>query len=69
MNLRQTPQRSARRKTKEDAEPEENENEADDDDELEQALAQLGGNISRPVRELRDQLLHLTSHLEAGLDW
>ncbi len=43
--------------------------EADDEFELQQALAQLGGNISTPVRSLRDNLLELTAHLEAGLDF
>ena len=38
-------------------------------DDLQLALAQLGGNLSRPVRRLRDQLLQLTAHLEAGLDF
>jgi tRNA modification GTPase len=38
-------------------------------DDLELALEQLGGNLSQPVRQLRDQLLQLTAHLEAGLDF
>ena len=37
--------------------------------ELELALEQLGGNLSQPVRALRTQLLQLTAHLEAGLDF
>ncbi len=36
---------------------------------LEFALQQLAGNLSQPVRELRMQLLTLTAHLEAGLDF
>lgn len=43
--------------------------EANSADELSSALAQLGGNISVPVRALRDRLLELTAHLEAGLDF
>ncbi|MCA9128889.1 MAG: 50S ribosome-binding GTPase [Planctomycetales bacterium] len=43
--------------------------EAGDDQQLVQALEQLGGNISKPVRRLRDQLLELIAHLEAGLDF
>lgn len=43
--------------------------EADDEQELAYALGQLGGNISAPVRELRNELLELTAHLEAGLDF
>ncbi len=43
--------------------------EADSPMELSNALQQLGGNISKPVRRLRDQLLELTAHLEAGLDF
>ena len=37
--------------------------------ELEAALGQLAGNLSQPVRELRDQLLSLCARLEAGLDF
>lgn len=37
--------------------------------ELEAALGQLAGNLSQPVRELRDQLLGLCARLEAGLDF
>lgn len=43
--------------------------EADSDDELAQALGQLSGNLSGPVRSLRDSLLELTAHVEAGLDF
>lgn len=43
--------------------------EAESDEQLQQALGQLGGNISTPVRILRDDLLELVSHLEAGLDF
>lgn len=43
--------------------------EADHDAEMEWALGQLGGNLSRPVKELRDELLEMTAHLEAGLDF
>ena len=43
--------------------------EADQDEEMEWALGQLGGNICRPVKALRDQLLEMTAHLEAGLDF
>ncbi len=37
--------------------------------ELEAALGQLAGNLSQPIRELRDQLLSLCARLEAGLDF
>lgn len=43
--------------------------EAESDDDLTTALQQLGGNVSKPVRRLRDQLIELTAHLEAGLDF
>lgn len=43
--------------------------EADSQTQLSKALQQLGGNLSRPVNELRQQLLELTAHLEAGLDF
>jgi len=43
--------------------------EAETDDDLTAALQQLGGNVSKPVRRLRDQLIELTAHLEAGLDF
>ncbi len=43
--------------------------EADSPTQLSKALQQLGGNLSKPVRDLRDQLLELTAHLEAGLDF
>lgn len=43
--------------------------EAETADDLTQALQQLGGNLSKPVRRLRDSLVELTAHLEAGLDF
>lgn len=43
--------------------------EADNDRELQQALGQLAGDLSVPVRELRTQLIELLAHLEAGLDF
>lgn len=43
--------------------------EAESADDLAVALQQLGGNVSKPVRRLRDQLVELTAHLEAGLDF
>jgi tRNA modification GTPase len=42
---------------------------AEGDLELQRALAQLSGNLSQPVRQLREELLDLISHLEAGLDF
>lgn len=36
---------------------------------LETALAQLAGGLARPLRQLREQLLDLLAHLEAGLDF
>jgi tRNA modification GTPase len=36
---------------------------------LQTALAQLAGNLSRPLAALRERLLDLLSHLEAGLDF
>jgi tRNA modification GTPase len=43
--------------------------EADQQSQLEWALGQLAGNISQPVRSLRDQVVQLLAHLEAGLDF
>lgn len=43
--------------------------EANSESQLEQALQQLGGNLSSPVRTLRNQLLELVAHQEAGLDF
>ncbi|MFN3191321.1 MAG: tRNA modification GTPase [Aureliella sp.] len=43
--------------------------EATGESELSFALGQLAGNISRPVATLRGQLIELTAHLEAGLDF
>jgi tRNA modification GTPase len=37
--------------------------------ELRGALAQLGGGLSRPLAELREELLNLLAELEAGLDF
>jgi tRNA modification GTPase len=37
--------------------------------ELDRALAQLAGGLARPLRDLREQLLELLAHLEAGLDF
>ncbi|REJ67252.1 MAG: GTP-binding protein [Planctomycetota bacterium] len=39
------------------------------DTQLEAALAQLAGGLSRPLDQLRTQLLELLAHLEAGLDF
>jgi tRNA modification GTPase len=36
---------------------------------LRTALSQLAGGLSKPLCELRDQLLQLLAHLEAGLDF
>jgi tRNA modification GTPase len=38
-------------------------------DELKQALAQLAGSVTRPLGELRDDLLNLLADVEAGLDF
>lgn len=43
--------------------------EADEPTQLREALSQLGGNLSKPVRTMRDQLVELMAHLEAGLDF
>jgi tRNA modification GTPase len=37
--------------------------------ELDAALRQLAGGLSRPLNDLRNQLLDLLAHLEAGLDF
>lgn len=37
--------------------------------ELKAALQQLAGGLARPLAELRDELLDLLAHLEAGLDF
>ncbi len=37
--------------------------------ELKQALAQLAGGVTRPLSELRDDLLNLLADIEAGLDF
>jgi tRNA modification GTPase len=39
------------------------------DSDFSAALAQLAGGISRPLKELRDDLLQLLAELEAGLDF
>jgi tRNA modification GTPase len=43
--------------------------EAGGKDELKQALAQLAGGVSQPLRELRDDLLNLLADVEAALDF
>jgi tRNA modification GTPase len=43
--------------------------EATNDSQLAVALEQLAGNISKPVGDLRAQLIAMTAHLEAGLDF
>ena len=42
---------------------------ADNEQSLRLALRQLAGGLSIPLAELRDQLLQLLAHLEAGLDF
>nr|NIP87220.1 GTP-binding protein [Planctomycetales bacterium] len=42
---------------------------ATDEAQLDVALRQLAGGLSTPLVRLRDQLLHLVAHLEAGLDF
>jgi len=43
--------------------------EAEGPAQLREALSQLGGNLSKPVRTMRDQLVELIATLEAGLDF
>jgi tRNA modification GTPase len=43
--------------------------EAADRDELKKALAQLAGGISRPLENVREDLLNLLADVEAGLDF
>jgi tRNA modification GTPase len=43
--------------------------EAGSRDELHQALIQLAGGVSRPLQDLRDDLLDLLAEVEAGLDF
>jgi len=43
--------------------------EANNDPQLDVALGQLAGGLSGPLRELRDGLLDLLGHIEAGLDF
>ena len=42
---------------------------AQNNEELQSALAQLAGGLSRPLSQLREQLLQLLAELEAGLDF
>jgi tRNA modification GTPase len=42
---------------------------AADRDQLDAALTQLAGNVSQPLRNVRDDLLDLLADLEAGLDF
>lgn len=42
---------------------------ADDAAGLQQALGQLAGGLSTPLQQLRDELIGLLAHLEAGLDF
>jgi len=42
---------------------------AADRDQLDAALDQLAGNVSRPLRAVRDRLLDLLADIEAGLDF
>jgi tRNA modification GTPase len=42
---------------------------AQSDDRLRQAQQQLAGGLSRPLAEVRESLLDLLAHLEAGLDF
>jgi tRNA modification GTPase len=43
--------------------------EANDDDQLRSALAQLAGNVTRPLDGLREDLLNLLADIEASLDF
>jgi tRNA modification GTPase len=43
--------------------------EAGSRDELKRALAQLAGGVTRPLQELREDLLNLLADVEAGLDF
>ncbi len=43
--------------------------EAQRSDQLDAAVAQLAGNLAKPLHELRDELLMLLAELEAGLDF
>lgn len=43
--------------------------EADEANDLEHALGQLAGNISQPVKHLKDEVVGLCARLEAGLDF
>lgn len=42
---------------------------AENRDQLDAALTQLAGNVSQPLRKVRDDLLDLLADLEAGLDF
>ncbi|MBL8854791.1 MAG: tRNA modification GTPase [Planctomycetaceae bacterium] len=43
--------------------------EANSEAQLQAALSQLAGGLSTPLQELRDQLIMVLAHLEAGLDF
>ncbi len=43
--------------------------EANNETQLQAALTQLAGGLSTPLHELRDQLIMVLAHLEAGLDF
>ncbi len=43
--------------------------EANSETQLQAALSQLAGGLSTPLHELRDQLIMVLAHLEAGLDF
>ncbi len=43
--------------------------ESETEEELHVALEQLAGNLSRPVRQMRNDLIELIANLEAGLDF
>lgn len=43
--------------------------EAHNESQLQAALSQLAGGLSTPLHELRDQLIMVLAHLEAGLDF
>lgn len=42
---------------------------AQDPQQLQAGLAQLAGGLSHPLQVIREQLVHLLAHLEAGLDF
>lgn len=43
--------------------------EANDESQLQAALSQLAGGLSTPLQQLREQLILVLAHLEAGLDF